>query len=165
VKLFAKPGVVLLHRKRKRVSIVRERDRARAIAGADDGLRVHAPGHAGARPEVLEIVLNVHRVGRTPVAGDANRVGRRLVIGERPGPFDALERLIELPPQTQVEREVRTDLPLVLDEGGDRPVAGARLVDDLEVALHGARPVEQERREQFAMPVSDADSDGDQCGR
>src|SRR5205814_7691427 len=87
------------------------------------------------------------RVRRAAVPGDLKCVRRRVVVRKRPLSQDAFERFVELPTQAEIERDIRSYLPLVLNERGDGPMARAGRLDDLEIALHGARPVEQERRE------------------
>ena len=97
--------------------------------------------------QVLVVVLHVHRVAGAAVAGHLQRVGRRIVVGQRAGALDPLERLIEFPAQAEIERDVRPDFPFVLHERRDRPMPGAGLLDHFEITLDGVGPIEQERRE------------------
>ena len=75
--------VVLLHRVVVDVGVVRERQRADAVAAAQHGLVVQAVGRAGARTEVLQVLLHADALAHVAVAGDLQRVGRRIVVRQR----------------------------------------------------------------------------------
>ncbi len=86
------------------------------------------------------------------------RVRRRVVVRQRALAFEALRAACSTPtadPRSTVTFELR--LPLVLDEERTSPTClRARLVDDLQVALNGVRPVEQERGERIRDAAVDA---------
>ena len=72
--------VVLLHRVVVDVGVVRERQRAHAVAAAQHRLVVQAVGGAGARAEVLQVLLHADALADVAVAGDLQRVRRRIVV-------------------------------------------------------------------------------------
>ena len=119
--------VVLLHRVVERVAVVGERNRARAVAGADDRHLVETPGHAGARREVLEVLLHVQGVVLIAVAGDADRVRSRDRSWRACPCLRALTSgCVVLPAQPEVDGHVGARLPLVLHVTGTSPSAWCR---------------------------------------
>ena len=138
--------VVLFDREVVRVAVVGERNRADAVAAAQDGLVVHAIREADTRPEVPEVLLDTNALRHAAVACDLQRVGRGIVVGQAALIDEADHRRVVLVPQSEVERQVRRHLPLVLDEREERPEADAR-IGHLQVALDERGNIEQERRE------------------
>jgi hypothetical protein len=54
---------------------------------------------------------------------------------------------VEFVAKTEVERQPLRDLPLVVDEGEERAMARARLIDDRQISADAVRQIEQERSE------------------
>ena len=84
--------VVLLDRVVERIPVIGERNRPGTISRADHCPVVEAPGHAGARVEVRERVLDIDGFAGGSVAGNAQRVGGWVVVREAARTLEASER-------------------------------------------------------------------------
>ena len=128
------------------VAVVGERDDRGAETRPQHGLLVEAVGRSQPRCEVRPGALHADVLGNAPIARDLDRVVGDVVVREPALVLDAHERRVVLPAQPEVDGQLRSHLPLVLDEGEHRPMLRAGAVDDLDVALDLPGHVEQERR-------------------
>ena len=122
------------------------------VVGTDDGLLVHALGHADARAvaavpgirQCSRALAAVARAGIDQRAGDIAGAGVRQG-GSRVAPAVVLFHWGKrgLPTQAEEEGELAVDAPVVLDEPGEvRPLL-ADVADGVDAAV--SRPAEEER--------------------